>query len=311
MKKIVDALKNLLPESELKEVSAAIDEMLAEAVQEISKKKEAEFSKQLENAYNELAVELKNAEKVAEQGYEEAYAIIVDQNNRIEVQQEEFDRTLEEGYEEAYQMLLAERAKNNTLEVDLYEEYEKKYDEMKEYFVEMLDKFLQNKGPEIYEQAKRDVLNNPRYAERSVALDKIAEIAVNYLSDEEITFATSSKLEEAVKATEELKGQIKVMEARNIRLARENEKLSENFRHVSQSVNESHRAEKKERVEKGKNVSGRGRVVTEQETKVIAEHNETPASDNNTKKSSQLLESFGLTKEVANVLAGTSKSRLG
>ncbi len=306
MKKILEALKHLLPEDQLKEVASAIDGMLAEATEEIGKKKEAEFNKQLKEAYDELSAELASAEKTAEQGYEEAYAIITDLRNRLEVQKEEFDRTLEEGYEEAYQLLLAERAKNNTLEVDIHEEYEKKYVDLKEQFVDMLDKFLQNKGAEIYEQAIRDTVNNPRYAEHKVALDKIAEITSYYLTGEEIALATSSKLEDAHKQLEEMKGQIKVMEARNIRLARENEKMTESVRHSNTVVAESRKVNQKERVEKVKNVSGRGSVVTEQETRVIAEHNQ-PAT--NRKDTTDLVESLlpGIDQETLNTLAGTGK----
>ena len=310
MKKILEALKNILPEDQLKEVSAAIDGMIKEATDEIAKQKESEFNKQLEEAYNELSAELKSAEHTAEQGYEEAYAIITDLRNRVEVQKEEFERTLEEGYEEAYQMLLAERAKNGTLEVDLYEEYEKKYLDLKEQFVDMLDKFLQTKGTEIYEQARRDLVSDPRYAEHKVALDKIAEIAANYLSGEEVALATSSKLEESYKQLEEMKGQIKVMEARNIRLARENEKMTETVRATSNIVTESRRVNQKERVEKAKGVSGRGTVVTEQETKVIAEHNQAVNNKNDTNVAA-LVESLmpGVDLETANTLAGTAKNR--
>lgn len=306
MKNLVEALKSLLPEESIKEVSAIVDAMMQEAVQEVSKQKETEFNKQLEEAYNELSAELKSAEAIAEQGYEEAYTIITDLRNRLDIQKEEFEKTLEEGYEEAYQMLLAERAKNNTLEVDLYDEYEKKYLDLKEQFVDMLDKFLHHKGPEIYEQAKRDLINDPRYAEHKVALDRIAEIAVNYLNGEEMALATSSRLEEAYKQIEEMKGQFKVVEARNIRLARECEKLSETVKATSNVVTESRRVNQKERVEKSKNVSGRGTVVTEQETKVIAEHNH-PAADKDT--NATIVESLlppGVTKDTWNTLAGTA-----
>lgn len=310
MKNIVEALKNLLPDEHIKEVASVIDEMIKEAVAEVAKQKEAEFNKQLENAYNELAAELQAAEKTAEQGYEEAYAIIVDLRNRIEIQKEEFEKTLEEGYEEAYQMLLAERAKNNTLEVDLHEEYEKKYLELKEQFVDMLDQFLQTKGAEIYEQARRDLINDPRYAEHKVALDKIAEIAANYLSGEEVALATSSKLEEAHKQLEEMKGQMKVMEARNIRLARDNEKMTETVRAASNVVTESRKVEKQVRTEKAKAVSGRGTVVTEQETKVIAEHNQAPASNDKDTNNANLVESLlpaGVTVDTWKTLAGQNK----
>lgn len=310
MKSILEVLKNLLPEDQLKEVSSAIDGMFKEATTEIAKQKESEFNKQLEEAYNELSAELKAAEHVAEQGYEEAYAIIADLRNRVEIQKEEFEKTLEEGYEEAYQMLLAERAKNSTLEVDLYEEYEKKYLDLKEQFVDMLDKFLQTKGPEIYEQARRDLVNDPRYAEHKVALDKIAEIAANYLSGEEVALATTSKLEGAYKQLEEMKGQIKVMEARNIRLARDNEKMTETVRATNNIVTESRRVNQKERVEKGKNASGRGTVVTEQETKVIAEHNQA-VNDKKDTNVAALVESLipGVDQETLNTLAGTAKTR--
>ena len=311
MKNIVEALKSLLPEDQIKDVASVIDEMMKEAVAEITKQKEVEFNKQLENAYAELSAELQTAEKTAEQGYEEAYAIITDLRNRLEVQREEFEKTLEEGYEEAYQMLLAERAKNSTLEVDLYEEYEKKYLDLKEQFVDMLDKFLHDKGAEIYEQARRDLVNDPRYAEHKVALDKIAEIAANYLSGEEVALATSSKLEEAYKQLDEMKGQIKVMEARNIRLARDNEKLTETVRATTSVVTESRKVEKKERVAQAKGVSGRGTVVTEQETKVIAEHNqETAAGDKDTNVAA-LVESLipGVSQETLNTLAGTAKRK--
>ncbi len=308
MKNLVEALKSLLPEENIKEVTAIVDAMMQEAVTEVSKQKEAEFNKQLEEAYNELSAELKAAEATAEQGYEEAYVIITDLRNRLEIQKEVFEKTLEEGYEEAYQMLLAERAKNSTLEVDLYEEYEKKYLDLKEQFVDMLDKFLHSKGAEIYEQAKRDLINNPRYAEHKVALDRIAEIAVNYLNGEEMALATSSKLEEAYKQIEEMKGQFKVMEARNIRLARECEKLTETVKVTSNVVTESRRTNQKERVEKSKNVSGRGTVVTEQETKVIAEHNQAVDSKDT---NAVTVESFlpGVDLSTMNTLAGTAKNK--
>ena len=307
MNKLIETFKKFLPADQLKEVSAAVDAMMLEATEEITSQKEVEFNKQLENAFNELSAELQAAEKTAEHGYEEAFAIITDLRNRLEVQREEFEKSLEEGFEEAYQHLLAERAKNGTLEVDLYEEYEKKYGDLKEQFVDMLHEFLNTKGAEIYEQAKRDLLGDPRYAEHKVALDKIAEIAASYLNGEEVALATSSKLEEAHKQLEEMKGQIKVMEARNIRLARENEKLNETVSHSHKLVTESRKVEKKERVEKGKNVSGRAAIVTEHETKVITENNQTVDSKDTNKSSSTLFESLGLSADVVHTLAGTKK----
>jgi hypothetical protein len=309
MNKVVEALKKLLPEDQIKEVAEAIDEMLEEAHGEIVKQKEDEFNKELEEAYGELKADLAKAEQVAEQGYEEAYAIIADLRNRLEIQKEEFEHTLEEGYEEAYQQILSERAKNNSLEVDLYEEYEKKYGEVKEFFVEMIDQFLNKHGKEIYEQARRDVINDPRMLEHRVALDKILEIAADYLSDEDVALATSSKLEETYKKVEELTGQIKMMEARNIRLARDNEKLEECVRQGANLVTESRKYNKNERRANSKSVSGRGEVVVREDTRVITEHNSEPTTSKKNTKQVPLLESLGLNMDSLAILAGTVSNK--
>jgi hypothetical protein len=310
MNKVVEALRKLLPEDQIKEVAEAIDEMLEEAHEEIVKQKEDEFNKELEEAYGELKAELAKAEQIGEQGYEEAYALIADLRNRLEIQKEEFENTLEEGYEEAYQHLLSERAKNNSLEVDLYEQYEKKYGEVKEFFVEMIDQFLNKHGKEIYEQARRDVINDPRMLEHRVALDKILEIAADYLSDEDVALATSSKLEETHKKVEELTGQIKMMEARNIRLARDNEKLEECVRQGANLVTESRKHNKNERRVNGKGVSGRGEVVAREDTRVITEYSSEPTtSKKNTNKQVPLLESLGLNMDTLAILAGTVNNK--
>ncbi len=280
MDKITEALKRLLPDDQITEVAGAVREMLEGAKAEL----ESEYNQKLEEAYSQLSEEMSGAEKTAYQGYQEAYAIIADLRNRLEMQRDEYNKALEEGYEEAYQMLLSEREKNNTLEVDMYEEYDKKLSEMKDYIVEKVDQFLQFKGSEIYEQAKRDVLNDPRMAEHKVALDKIVDITSNYLSDEDYALATSAKLDEARKHTDELRGQLRIMEARNIRLSNDVTKLNEQVRHASELLTEQRHTrtaerksqvitEQKERVQKVKNVKGRGHTNTEDGV-VIAEYND-------------------------------------
>jgi hypothetical protein len=278
MQKIMEAIKKLLPESDVKEVSSAIGEMLEQAKTNLEK----EYNEKLEEAYTELSGELKGAEKTAEKGYEEAYAIIADLRNRLEVQGEEYKQALEEGYEEAYQMLKNERSKNNGIEVELYEEYDKKLLEMKEYIVDKVDQFLQVKGHDIYEQARKDILSDPRLAEHKVVLDRIVDITSNYMSDDDMNNVSSAKLEEANKNLDGLKGQLRIMEARNIRLSTENTKLNENMRHATNLVTEHRKAnvssrnsevitEQKERSEKARNVTGRGQKIVEREV-VIAEN---------------------------------------
>lgn len=279
MDKIVEALKKLLPESEAKEVASVVTEMLDNAKKEL----EAEYTTKLEEGYVEFSNELSQAEKTAESGYQEAYAIIGELRNRLELQGEEYKQALDEGYEEAYQMLKQERDKSNTLEVEMYEEYDRKLSEMKEYIVDKVDAFLQFKGGEIYEQAKRDILNDPRMAEHKVALDKIVDVTSQYLSDEDFNGATSAKLDEAVKQVEEMKGQLRIMEARNIRISTENTKLNETVRQAQELISESRKAstsrrkaevvtEQKERTQKAKQVTGSGRIVNNDDREVISEY---------------------------------------
>jgi hypothetical protein len=286
--KIASALKKLLPEEQINEVAAAVAEMVEESKAEM----ESEYNKNLEEAYTQLSGELAEAEKTAYQGYQEAYEIINDLRSRLEVQKQEFETALEEGYEEAYQMLLSERKNKDSVETNLYEEYDAKLAEMKNYIVEKVDQFLQYKGAEIYEQAKRDLINDPRLIEHKVALDKIVNITSDYLSDEERAFGTSKKLEEASKQIEELRGQLRIMEARNIRLSTDNTRLNESVKKVgSNMINESKMAaikqnaaakvakktsvvtEQNARVAKVEKASGRGHTDTEN-VQVIAEFND-------------------------------------
>ena len=275
MDTITEALKKLLPADQVVEVSKAIESMLAESKVELEK----EYNTKLEEAYNELTGELKTAEQTAEKGYQEAYTIITDMRNRLDTMRAEFETQLEEGYEEAYQMLLSERGKNEKLEANLYEEYDKKLGEMKEYMIDKIDEFLQHKGKEIYEQARRDIQSDPALAEHKLTLDKIVETVAGYISDEDYALATSTKIEELSKNTEDMKGQIRILEARNIRIATENNKLNESLRHKEQTINEatqnSAKAEKKERLETAKNVTGRGKTVTEN-IEVIGEAKDQP-----------------------------------
>jgi hypothetical protein len=301
---IMQALAGLLPEDVHKEVSAAVETF----VEGLRAEYDSEYNAKLEEAYKIVAQEKSQVEKVAEQGYAEAYQIICELRDRLEVQREEFEHALEEGYEQAYQMLLAERSKNESLEVDLYEEYDRKVREIKEFFVEKLDQFLSQKGEEFYEQAKRDVLNDPTVAEHKCALDKILEVASTYMSDEDYHFATSSKLDELSRKLEEVNGQQRILEAKNMRLATENNRLNEAVRQQAEVLTESTRHEQNARKQKARTAEGRGkRVVERDRVEVIGEHraHETVTSEDD--DDSTLMESVGSQIDNWQKLAGITK----
>ena len=289
MDKILEVLSTLLPEDQVKEVSAAVEEMLVEARKDI----ETEYNEKLEEAYAELSEELRSAEKTAEQGYQEALSIIQYQRTLLERQKVEFESALEEGYEEAYQMLLSERGKNENIEVDLYKEFDSKLGDMKEYMVDKLDEFLHHKGAEIYEQARREIINDPAMAEHRVVLDKVIDTVAEYISDDDYELVTNSKLEEKNDEIENLAGQVRMLEARSIRLSSDNNKLNEQVREASQMLSEHTQTEvneeKNERVESAKNVQGRGHLVTEG---IIPEHQNAPEKVTDDQGDKTLVESI-------------------
>ncbi len=197
--------------------------------------------------------------------------------SRLDEQREEFETALEEGFEEAYSELTKEKARNQNLEVEIYEEADAKLQEMKNLMVDKLDQFLSLQESEIYESAKRDVLNDPRILEQRVAVEKMAELLSDYMGNEAVAGVTSSKLEEATKQIEALKGNLRIVEAKNVRLSSQNNKLGEQMREAHTIMTEATKVERTNRVNKSRIASGRGqRVVDEQ---IISEY----AAPTNTK----------------------------
>jgi hypothetical protein len=303
MEKLVEALTKLLPEDAVTEVTEAVKGELEAAKAAY----EQEFSTKLEEAYAELSEELKTSEETAIQGYKEAYAIITDLRARLETQQKEFEASMNEGYEEAYQMLVAERSKNDNLEVEMYEQFNTKLQEMKEYMVDKVDAFLQYKGNEIYENARKDIESDPRTSEHKVALDRVVECVADFIGDEGYSSANNGKVEELGRKAEELKSQIKILEARNIRLSAENTKLNEAVRETQKVITESAKVEKKERVERAKNVQGKGRAVNDSE--LVAEWSDNKSAEKKTDVDTTLVESLDpdLLRQMQ-VLAGTKSN---
>jgi hypothetical protein len=273
MEKIIEALKKLLPEKEVSEVSKAVKSMLSESEKTIR----SEYEAKLNEAYEKFTADLKKAEETGELGYQQAYEVIAGLQRRLEEQAEAYENQMEEGFEEAFQELQAEKAKNEKIEIELYEEFDKKLREMKEFMVDKVDQFLSFQEAEIYEHAKRDVLSDPRLLEHKVALDRIVSIVSENVSDEDMSVAASKKLEEAHKAIEDLKGQMRVIESRNVRLSMQNNALVEQVRKaeakLTESVNESVKLERKERASKKENVSGRGKKVIREQDELLSEYN--------------------------------------
>mgnify|MGYP001260849221 CR=1 FL=1 len=253
MSKITEALKSILPANQISEVTAAVEQMMAEQNAALK----AEYKSKLEEAYEEFEDEKKALEAIMEQGYQQAYEIIAELQHRLDTQREEFESALEDGFEEAYQELQKEKSKNTDIEVDLYDEFDNRLKEMKEFFVDKIDRFLTLQEKEIYEHAKRDVLNDPQMLEHRVALDKVAQAVSGYLS-EDVAGVSATELEKAWKVAEELKGQMKIIESRNMRLQMTNNKLNEQVKEANGLLTEAAKLERTARTNRRTNASGRG-----------------------------------------------------
>jgi len=277
MDKITKALENILPSEHINEVAKAVEEMMAENVAAL----EAEFQTKLDEAYEQIAEERKADEQIAESGYQQAYEVITSLMARLDEQREEFETALEEGFEEAYSELQKEKSRNQNLEVEIYEEADKKLQEMKEMIVDKVDQFLGIQESELYESAKRDVLNDPSIMEQRVAIEKMAALLSDYMGVDSIGSVSSSKIEEMNKTIEDLKGQMRIVEAKNVRLATQNSKLNEQVREANEVITEATKAERTNRTNKKENASGRGHRVVNEE--VIKEH----SSETTNEKSAQ------------------------
>lgn len=269
MDKLAELLTGLLPEADAQKVQAVLAEEMAKVKSDLEKTYNAE----LEKAYADLTEELKSSEDTAIQGYKEALGIIEEMKNRLSLQKTEMEKALEEGYEEAYQMIQTEKGAKEELEKALYEEYNKKLDDMKNYIVEKVDQFLKSKGTEIYEQAKQEVVNDPRIVEHKVAFSKVIDVVSEHINKDEYTAVANTKLEEKDKKIDELKGQVKILEARNIRISTENKQLTEAVKANAEVIKEhaaaavaAVAAEKKARIETAENVEGKGKQVVQEQT---------------------------------------------
>lgn len=274
MDKITEALKKILPGDQVAEVAKAVEDMMAEQVKGL----EGEFQAKLDEAYQQLAEEKKADEAVAEQGYKQAYDIINSLMKRLDEQREEFEAALEEGFEEAFQEIQKEKSKNENIEVELYEEFDKKLKEMQDFMVDKMDQFLTLQEAEMYEHALRSVQNDPQVAEDRVVVAKMADLLATHVDNESICGASTAKLEEVRKVVDELKGQLRIVEARNVKLSAQNSKLNEQVREANNLLTEATKVERKERASKAKNASGRGQRVADQ---VISEYAATPKADDN------------------------------
>jgi hypothetical protein len=276
MDRLTEALSNLLPEEQVTEVAKAVKGMMVESEKSIR----AEYKSKLDEAYKKLDEEVETAEAIAEQGYQQAYEIIKDLMSRLEEQREEYENAIEEGFTQAYDALREEKNKNNNIEMELCEEFTGKLNKMREFMIDKLDLFMDEQTKEIYEEAHHHIITDPRMVEHKVAVEKMADILGQYMSHDNYSHVSNRKLEEAQKAIEELKGQLRIVETRNVRLHGQNTKLNEQVREAKNLLTEAARSERKDRANRRTNASGRGQRAVDVNEQLITEFNNPQANNN-------------------------------
>lgn len=278
---IIKALNGILPEDAVNTISGQITSTIKEYKTQVENELKEEFQEKLDEAYNEIKKTRESLNEEMKLGYTQAYDLICEYKDRLRIQHEEHERMMDEGFQEAYDMLEEEKQKNTTLEMELNEEYEQKYQSLKKWYAQKLDQFLPTQREKYIEAVKKDLLNDPTFAENKLAFDKMLEAAATVLSEEDFAVGSKAKLDTVAKENEDLKGKLKILESRNMRLSMDNNKLQESVRLTESRILKESVEEKKERIKKAKKVEGRGSIINEdrQVQVVIGEKDNEPARE--------------------------------
>lgn len=166
----------------------------------------------------ELTQELSKAKATAEDGYKQAWDIIAKLQSQLEAVKNEGDTALEEGFQEAYEILAQERKLREQLEVDLYNEFDRKVNDIKNYMVDKVDMFLKVKFEELVDLGEVE--------------------AAKRLKEWQEAFTAAELVEQAVTDGEGMpEVDVKVLQARVMRLNMENNQLREEVRQLQAANN--------------------------------------------------------------------------
>lgn len=91
-----------------------------------------------------------------EEQLKKAEQVIGELLSKLETQREESEKHLEEGFEQAYQILLNEKSKHENELQKLFNEYEDSLKARVRFITEMVDKFLKFKGEEFLKKGETE-----------------------------------------------------------------------------------------------------------------------------------------------------------
>lgn len=304
---VLKAISGLLPEEVVTKVSNVIATTLDEATKEI----ESDYQAQLDEAYEQFGKEKQKLKEGYEQGYAQAFDLICEYKDRIELVKEELTNEKNSGFQEAWEMLQAARTENDDLAGELQREYDEKLADVEKFLVKKLDQFLPTQGKKYYEQARKDLLNDPVFAENKNAFERMLEAAAVVLTDDDYAVASGTKTESVLKENEELKKRVQRIEANNTRLKMDNDKLNETVRRTKTSLlseqKEEQKVERKNRLERARKVEGRGEIEPRKDRQVVIREDNSgePVADRRKDTESRLDEQARQVADYWNRMAGT------
>ena len=153
-----------------------------------------------------------------------AQEIFVLQRNLEDVRSE-YEESLEEGFQEAWEVVEEQRSRNQKLEVELYEEYDDKLKEIKKYIVDKVHHFLVSEWKKIVQLGEDELVAKMDAWRKALTPAEMVQLAIGENN--------------AKQDYDSLRAQIKILEARNIRLQCENRKLAEVIREYDKMIEKS------------------------------------------------------------------------
>lgn len=165
--------------------------------------------------------------------------VIAGLEKQIQTMRDEFEVQMDEGYQEAYEMLCEERQIRELLEVQLYEEYDKRLKDMKTVVVDKVHQFLAHKWEEFAQAGMDELAHKLDIWRKAITPAEIVEAALEQgVFPQPPVDVPGDEWKNICNLVEHLKTQIKLLEARNIRLQVENAKLNEAVREMGEVMAE-------------------------------------------------------------------------
>lgn len=269
--KLMEAIADLVPGDLKTELSHSIEEWASNVVAEI----DAEYEAKFEEAQAAHDADLQAVKQKVLESYADAHQMLHELAQQKEDIKAEAKRVISEGFEEAFQMLKAQERNSEASELELYEEFDGRTGRIREFYVDKLNDYLNEKIPQIEEMVAHKVAASPAVSESTRVVERVLE-AVSPMIANGHRFA---KADNTARQLAEAQARVRILESKNMKLGTEVKKLNEVARRSEELIRENVEAERRARREVARNAQSQGQRVVED--KVITETTNRPHTEAN------------------------------